>query len=116
MFGGTCWTPSALRTRNSTTDIFRNEVVVTTTKTSNPRPKVIAMSASMPGCMSAMIEQANEANAETVADTHDLAAADAAPVGDDVDRIIRRSPERKYIASRYRAKLLEFDGLPAQFE
>jgi hypothetical protein len=105
-----------LRTRNSTTEIFRNEVVVTTTNTSNPNPKVIAISARMPGCISAMVEQANEAHTQAVADTHDLAAADAASVGHDVDRIVRRSSECKHVTRRYRAQLLELDGLPAQLE
>ena len=38
MFGGDCCTPSALRTSESTMEIFRNDVVVT--NTSGTRPNI----------------------------------------------------------------------------
>src|SRR5882724_3989164 len=80
-FGGTCCRPSALRSRLNTTTIFVNEVTITATNGASARPTtVMRMTPGLRLPKSIDLER-EQLHPEHVSDRHELAMADARPVG-----------------------------------
>src|SRR5687767_15836949 len=116
MFGGTCWAPSALRTNRRTTEIFMNAVVVTTANARSPSPSVTARSARIPGWTSVIPAQPRRPGAQRISDPHDLAPADAPPVGEDVDRRLRIAVQGKDVSRRQGPERRETDLAAVELE
>src|ERR1051325_3437195 len=97
-FGGTCCSPSALRSRLSTTTILVNDVTMTATNGAIARPTTVTMTSAGEKLLKSIGAAIRDADAERVTDRDDLAASDALAVGADVDaRAIDRAAELEHV-------------------
>src|SRR5262245_19405955 len=101
---------------NRTMEILRNAVMVATASGISATAVTKIRMPTMLTLVSSMLEQPGDPHAETIADTHERAVADALAVGDDVQRLVEGTDERNERPRRQRGELLQRQLDPAQLE
>src|SRR5690348_7029451 len=84
-FGGTCCSPSALRSRLNTTTIFVNEVTITATNGASARLTTVTMMSAGLKLLKSMRIDRSHLHAERLAHRNELAVTDAHAVRADHD-------------------------------